>query len=136
MSLRIPSISFVRKNLVLFISLGLAIIVTWGIIDQTNRNRLLEQQAIEKRASIKLLEQQIKKRALDNEFLKSDYYLDLAIREQQGYLLPGESVLVINKEQIKQLRQDYKPHNLGLQEGEEEKQLSTWQEWWQLILNN
>ncbi|MYB39756.1 hypothetical protein F4X86_00470 [Candidatus Saccharibacteria bacterium] len=104
-----PTDRFWRKNALFIAALLVAVAVTWQIIEQANRNHRLQRQAGEIEAMNSLLEQQKKNQALDNEFLRSEYYLDLAIREQQGYTLPGESVLIISGEKISRLKATYQP---------------------------
>ena len=100
---------FWRKNILFIAALLIALMVTWKIIDQVNHNYRLEQRAGELRARSDLLAQQIKNQNLNNEFFRSDYYLELAIREQQGYLLPDENVLIIDEQKIIQIKKDYQP---------------------------
>ena len=103
---------FWQKNILFVIALVISVAVTWRIINQVNHNHQLEQQAAEKRARIKLLDQQKKNQILNNEFFRSNYYLDLAIREQQGYTLPGESILVIDEQKIAQIKEVYQPQTV------------------------
>ena len=104
-----PTDRFWRKNALFVVALLVAVAVTWQIIEQANRNHRLQQQAGEIEAMNSLLQQQKKNQVLDNEFLRSEYYLDLAIREQQGYTLPGESVLIISGKKISSLKAAYQP---------------------------
>ena len=104
-----PTDRFWRKNALFVAALLVAVTVTWRIIDQANRNHRLQRQANEIEAMNDLLKQQRQNQALDNEFLRSEYYLDLAIRQQQGYALPGESVLIISAEKIGRLKAAYQP---------------------------
>ena len=122
---------FWQKNLFFVIALLVALMITWKIIDQANHNYKLHQQAAEIQARIDLLNQQRKNQALDNEFLRSDYYLDLAIREQKGELLPGESVYVIDRSEINQRRDSYRPQ--GETEEEPEIEYTNLEKWWNFI---
>ena len=120
-----------RQSLFFLGALMLALFITWKTVDQAGHNQRLEQQAEEIRARIDLLEQQKKNQALENEFFRSEYYLNLAIREQQGLLLPGEVVLVINPDKIAQLRDEYRP--AAAEETTEEEELSNLEQWWRFV---
>ncbi len=126
---KIPSTNqFWQKNIFFIIALLVALSVTWKIIDQVNYNYELEQQADETRAMINLLNQQKKNQTLNNEFFRSDYYLDLAKREQQGYTLPDESVLIINENKIIQIKNEYQPKiNTPEETVQESSNLQNWQ---------
>ena len=122
---RLPQ--FWRQHLLFLAALAVAILITWKIIHQSNLNWGLDQQAAEIRARSDLLEQQIKNQSLENEFFRSDYYVDLAVREQQGYLLANESVLIIRSEKITRLKNEYQQQPVD--EAEEAGQLSNLEQW-------
>ena len=125
---------FWQKNLFFLLALLVAVLVTWKIIQQANHNWQLDQQAAEIRAHIDLLEQQKKNQALENEFFRSEYYVNLAIREQQGYLLADESVLVINSDKIAQLKSEYQTP--AVIKKEEIKTDSNLQQWWHFVFGS
>ena len=120
-----------KQSLFFVGALLLTLILTWKTVDQAGRNQRLETQAEEIQARINLLEQQKKNQALENEFFRSEYYLDLAVREQQGLLLEDEAVLVINPDKIAQLKQDYQLP--AAEEPAEEEELSNLEMWWRLV---
>ena len=60
----------------------ISLAIIWQIVKQSNHNRQLQQQAIEKQAEIRLLEQKNKNLQLENEYKETDYYLELSIRKQ------------------------------------------------------
>ena len=123
-----------RKNLPFIAALLLALLVTWQIINRANYNYRLQQQANELQAENNLLEQQARNQSLDNEFLRSDYYLDLAIREQQGHVLPGESSLIISRQKISQLKAAYRPKAAA--DETEQAVPSNFQQWRNFVSGN
>ena len=125
---------FWQKNLFFLLALLVAVSVTWKIIQQANHNWRLDQQAAEIRARINLLEQQKKNRALENEFFRSEYYVNLAIREQQGYLLADEIVLVINSDKIARLKNEYQTPVIT--EEQESETHSNLQQWWHFVFGS
>ena len=129
---RLPQ--FWRQNLLFLAALAVAILVTWKIIHQANLNQNLDQQAAEIRARSDLLEQRIKNQTLENEFFRSDYYVDFAIREQQGYLLADESVLILYLEKIAQLKNEYQQQPAD--EPEEAGQPSNLQQWQSFVFGS
>ncbi len=126
---------FWQKNLFFLLALLVAVLVTWKIIQQANHNWQLDQQAAEIRARINLLEQQKKNQALENEFFRSEYYVHLAIREQQGYLLADEIVLVINSDKIERLKNEYQTPFIE-EEEEESETHSNLQQWWHFVFGS
>lgn len=122
-----PNQSPLRYSLVLIGALLIALAIAWQIINQANRNRHLQRQADRLQAEIELLQQTNKNQHLINEFLQTGYYLDFAIRQQQGYTLPGESLLIISEEKIEGIHQDY-ANQIPDESGEDEP-TSTWHQW-------
>ena len=118
---------FWRQHLLFLAALAVAVLITWKIIHQANLNWSLDQQAAEIRARSDLLEQRIKNQSLENEFFRSDYYVDLAIREQQGYLLADETLLIIAPDTISQLKNEYQQQPTD--ETEEAGPLSNLEQW-------
>ena len=127
---RLPQ--FWRQHLLFLAALAIAVLITWKIIHQANLNWGLDQQAAEIRARSDLLEQSIKNQTLENEFFRSDYYVDLAVREQQGYLLPEENVLIIDSEKIARLKDEYRPPLA--EESETAGETSNLERWWRFVL--
>ncbi|MCY3804493.1 MAG: septum formation initiator family protein [Candidatus Saccharibacteria bacterium] len=96
-------------DIVLAFCIGLMPFIAWQIINQTVTTSDIEQQKLEKEAQIQLLEQQNQRQKLENQFLASDYYVDLAIRRQQGYTLEDENLYVIGHDKIQRLKKIYQP---------------------------
>ena len=123
-----------QKNLFLVAAGVISLFITWNIIQRANQNRQLQQQAIQIQAEIDLLQQQKKNQTLDNTFLESDYYLDFAVRNQQGYLLPEEKLLIIDEERITELETEYSPPATTV--AIEEVETTNLQQWWDFVFNS
>ena len=125
---------YVSKNyLFLIAALLVALFITWKIIEQAAQTHRLQQQLEEINTEIELLNQLKKNQALNNEFLESDYYLDLSIREQQGRGLPGEKLLILDQDRIASLKEAYRPPEV--ETVEEPVSASNLEQWWHFLSN-
>ena len=109
----------------------IALAIIWQIVKQANHNRQLQQQATEKEAEIRLLEQQNKNLQLENEYRETDYYLELSIRKQTGLTRPGESVFIIGDSKVEALYQQYSALEKENRVSQPEK--SNLQKWWHFL---
>ena len=85
----------------------MAAILTWGALNQIEKNHEFERQVLEQEAQIVLLEQQIENQRLLNQFFATDYYLLLSAKKQQGGVSPGETVYKIDRAQITKDKEDF-----------------------------
>ena len=124
-----------KRNLLLLGCWLIAVFLTWQIINQANGNYRLEQEADRKKAENQLLQVQIKHQREKNTLLRSPYQQALGFRDQTGKVPKGENLnqLNIDRHAINQLREDYLPQEA---EAVEQPQLSTWQEWQELIFGS
>ncbi|MBQ3305932.1 hypothetical protein IJH02_00640 [Candidatus Saccharibacteria bacterium] len=84
-----------RVLVLLFIACCLA--WTYGAIVSLSRNWQLEQRIINKRREVKLLELEVDTLELENQYYASEEYQELAAREKENKLLPGESLVYLPK---------------------------------------
>ena len=121
------------SNIILVFFLGLAVFLVWHIINQTAITSDIKQQKLQKEAQINLLQQQNQRQQLENQFLTSDYYVDLAIRRQKGYTLQGENLYVISASKIQKLKQAYQGE-APAKDNDQKMQQSNLQTWFDFLL--
>lgn len=89
-----------KGNLTLLFFMVVSLAITWATIGQIEYNYQLEQQAQTLQSEVDVLQQQNTNQQLRNEFLQTDYFAELAAREQLGLVSPGEKVVIISDQQI------------------------------------
>lgn len=68
---------------------------TWSGISSISRNWELAQRLDAKQKELKLLELEVETMELENEYLRSEEYQELAARHQQNKMLPGEQMVYL-----------------------------------------
>ena len=77
------------------IAIMLCLSWTWGGISSMSRNWELAQRLDAKQKELKLLKLEVETMELENEYLRSEEYQELAARHQQNKLLPGEKMVYL-----------------------------------------
>ena len=102
----------IRRNIVFFSFLVLALVITWATVNQIDRNHELEKEVIKEKALVAVLQEQIKNQTIENEFLKTDYFVELAARDQLGWIKQGEQQpLILSRLKINQIKEAYQAQN-------------------------
>lgn len=68
---------------------------TWGGISSMSRNWELAQRLDARQKELQLLKLEVETMELENEYLRSEEYQELAARHQQNKLLPGEKMVYL-----------------------------------------
>lgn len=68
---------------------------TWGGISSMSRNWELAQRLDAKQKELQLLKLEVETMELENEYLRSEEYQELAARHQQNKMLPGEKMVYL-----------------------------------------
>ncbi|MBQ6355038.1 hypothetical protein IJJ18_01280 [Candidatus Saccharibacteria bacterium] len=84
-----------RAAVLIFVAACLA--WTYGAIVSLSRNWELEQRLIGKRREVRLLELEVETLALENQYYASEEYQELAARDKENKILPGESLVYLPK---------------------------------------
>ena len=82
----------------LYILLIIALSVTWESVKIIQKNYGLEKQITRLQQEVDVLDQQTKNQKLQNEYYKTDAYLDLAVRKYFGKAYTGEKLIIVPKE--------------------------------------
>lgn len=76
----------------------IVLFVSWKGVDVIERNYTLHQQIARKQQENKLEELENKNIALENEYYKTDQYLELQARKNFGKAAPGETLVLVPEE--------------------------------------
>lgn len=76
----------------------------WGSLGVMQRNYLLQKEVDHKKRQLQLAELQKESLELQNRYYQTNEYKELALRESQGLVMPGEKVLILpeNSESVKE----------------------------------
>lgn len=94
---RISSDLMTIDNLIIAVSIIVAVAWIWGSISAMERNYALQQQLEVRKRERLLTEIKHKTLQYESEYLKSDEYRELAARENLGLVAQGESVLILSE---------------------------------------
>ena len=94
---RISSDLMTIDNLIITVSIIVAVAWIWGSISAMERNYALQQQLEVRKRERLLTEIKHKTLQYESEYLKSDEYRELAARENLGLVAQGESVLILSE---------------------------------------
>ncbi len=86
---------FSPSSIILFISIGICLACTWGAISAMSRNWELAEEVTNKKHEQALLKLEVETLELENEYYKSDEYLELAARKYQNKKLPDETLIYL-----------------------------------------
>ena len=102
----------IRRNIVFLSFLVLALVITWATVNQIDRNHELEKKVIKEKILVAVLQEQIQNQTIENEFLKTDYFVELAARDQLGWIKEGEQQpLILSQFKINQIKEAYQARN-------------------------
>lgn len=89
------------NSLILTISIVICLCCTWGAISAMSRNWNLAEQVANKKREEALLALEVETLELENEYYRSDEYLELAARKYRNKKLPDETIIYLpaNSEQ-------------------------------------
>lgn len=90
----------IRRNTIFFAFMLIAVAITLAAAEQIDRNHELEVLVAGRASQRAFLEQQIVNQRLENQFYRSDYYLEFEARRQFGLVGEGEAVLLLNRRQL------------------------------------
>ena len=94
---RISSDLMTIDNLIIVVSIIVAVAWIWGSISAMERNYALQQQLEVRKRERLLTEIKHKTLQYESEYLKSDEYREIAARENLGLVAQGESVLILSE---------------------------------------
>lgn len=83
------------NTFVIFVAFLLAAGWVWGSLGVMQRNYLLQKEVDHKKRQLQLAELQKESIELQNRYYKTNEYKELALRESQGLVMPGERVLIL-----------------------------------------
>lgn len=84
-------------RVLVLIFVGCCLAWTYGAIMSLSRNWQLEQRLISKRREVKVLELEVDNLKLENQYYASEEYQELAARDKENKLLPGETLVYLPK---------------------------------------
>lgn len=93
---RLSSDLMTVDNLIIAVSIIVAVAWIWGSISAMERNYALQQQLEVRKRERLLTEIKHKTLQYESEYLKSDEYREIAARENLGLVAQGESVLILS----------------------------------------
>lgn len=85
------------RNIILYIFGIFALAFTWSGIKSVQNNYELQKQISQLKQQNAVFELENENTALQNKYLQTDQYLELAARQNLGLAAPGEKVLVVPK---------------------------------------
>lgn len=94
---RLSSDLMTVDNLIIAVSIIVAVAWIWGSISAMERNYALQQQLEVRKRERLLTEIKHKTLQYESEYLKSDEYREIAARENLGLVAQGESVLILSE---------------------------------------
>ena len=94
---RLSSDLMTIDNLIIAVSIIVAVAWIWGSISAMERNYALQQQLEVRKRERLLTEIKHKTLQYESEYLKSDEYREIAARENLGLVAQGESVLILSE---------------------------------------
>ena len=94
---RISSNIFTLDNIIIAVSLIVAVAWIWGSIAAMERNYALQLQLESKTREKLIAEIEYKTLQYENKYLQSDEYRELAARKNLGLVAPGESTLILSE---------------------------------------
>lgn len=89
--------SLTTNRVLVLIFVACCLAWTYGAIVSLSRNWQLEQRIISKQREVKLLELEVDTLELENQYYASEEYQELAAREKENKLLPGEFLVYLPK---------------------------------------
>ena len=85
------------RNIALYVFLLVVVAITWSGVKTLQNNYDLQKQISALNQQNTVLQLQNENTALQNQYYKTDEYLDLAARQNLGLAAPGEKVLLISR---------------------------------------
>ncbi|MBR3144107.1 hypothetical protein IKF12_02840 [Candidatus Saccharibacteria bacterium] len=95
------------ENIVLVVAVIMCLTWTFQSIEAMSRNWTLTERLNTERKNLELLKIEVETAELENEYLKSDEYQELAARKHANKMLPGENMVALpeNSESAKNKHQ-------------------------------
>lgn len=85
------------RNVALYIFLLIVLAITWSAVNTVQNNYQLQKQISVLKQQNNVLQLQNEDTALQNKYLQTNQYLDLAARQDLGLAEPGEQVMLVPK---------------------------------------
>ncbi len=91
------------RNITLFFFLLFALSLTWSTAKTIRKNKLLEADIAHLQAEVEIKELENKVAQLNNEYYKTDSFLELEARRKLNKALPGEKLVILPKHTVEEL---------------------------------
>ncbi len=85
------------RNIALYVFIIIVLAITWSGVRAVQTNYELQKKASALRQKNTVLRLENENAALENKYLETDQYLELAARQNLGLAAPGEKVLLVPK---------------------------------------
>jgi cell division protein FtsB len=85
------------RNIILYIFALIVLAITWSGVKTVQKNYVLQKKAAEIKQQNTVIDLQNQNTDLQNKYLQTDEYLELAARQNLGLAAPGEKVLIVPK---------------------------------------
>jgi len=127
---------FDSHNVGLYILVIIALSITWSSVKVIQKNYGLEKQITQLQQQVDVLDQQNKNQKLENQYYKTDAFLDLAARKYFGKASPSEKLILVPSE----VSQKYVHSGIQVTAGSKStkskpKFVQNWQDWINFFLH-
>lgn len=83
------------NNIVFIVAIGVALSLIWNTVTAIEKNFSLQTRVDDLAQEVSILQLENENLDLNNEYYRTDAYLELAARETLGLVAPGEKVLIL-----------------------------------------
>lgn len=99
------------NNIVIVVALLIALSWVWGTMEALQKNFSLQQEVDQQRQEVELLKLEAQNLEYEKRFFASDEFVELAARERLGLAAPGEKMILLPEDTVKdKLTEKNKPH--------------------------
>ena len=98
--------SYTLDNAVLLIAIAIALSWLWGTMDTLQNNFRLQTQVNELQHDVELSKLEAENLELENQYFASQEYLELQARQRLNKALPGEHLLILPQNTVKDTASD------------------------------
>ncbi len=118
---------FTLNNLLYFLAVGVAFFVAWKTVIVIQENYALQKKVDALKDKVAILELENEKLVFNNEYYRTDSYLELAARDKFNKKAPGERVIYVPRYELQEEDVTAVPEdNTSDDKSEREKNIEQW----------